>query len=378
MSLESRRRYLSAPVVEGEDVQAVVQSLQSGWIAPIGPDLLAFENQIAEYLKVRNAVGLSSGTSAIHLGLKFLGVKPGDLVLVPTLTFAATVFAVKYLGAEPVFIDVDDSWNINPELTKQALKKLRNEKKYIAAAVPVDLYGTPANYAELSKVFAEFEVPMFEDAAEGLGGEFEKRKLGSFGLGAALSFNGNKILTTSGGGMLVTNNEKFAEKVRFWATQSRENFQWYEHKEIGYNYRLSNILAALGKSQLNRIDKIVSRRREVREIYKKYLGELDGVQVQIDPTWGKSNAWLSVVTFEKRVFPNAPEKVRLALENKNIESRPIWKPMHQQPVFIDSISFLTGKADEVFSEGLCLPSGPNISDLDLEEICSIIKRTLRN
>jgi dTDP-4-amino-4,6-dideoxygalactose transaminase len=378
MSLESRRRYLSAPVVEGEDIQAVVQSLQTGWIAPTGPDLLAFENQIAEYLKVSNAVGLSSGTSAIHLGLKFLGVKPGDLVLVPTLTFAATVFAVKYLGAEPVFIDVDDSWNINPELTQEVLKKLRKDKRSIAGAVPVDLYGTPANYAELSKVFAEFEVPMFEDAAEGLGGEFEKRKLGSFGLGAALSFNGNKILTTSGGGMLVTNNEKFAEKVRFWATQSRENFPWYEHKEIGYNYRLSNILAALGKSQLNRIEKIVSRRREVREIYKKYLGELEGVQVQKDPTWGRSNAWLSVVTFDKRVFPNAPVEIRLALENKNIESRPIWKPMHQQPVFKDSISFLTGKADQVFSEGLCLPSGPNISDLDLEEICSIIKRTLRN
>jgi dTDP-4-amino-4,6-dideoxygalactose transaminase len=378
MSLESRRRYLSAPVVDGEDIQAVVQSLQTGWIAPTGPDLLAFENQIAEYLKVSNAVGLSSGTSAIHLGLKFLGVKPGDLVLVPTLTFAATVFAVKYLGAEPVFIDVDDSWNINPELTQEVLKKLRKDKRSIAGAVPVDLYGVPANYAELSKVFTEFEVPMFEDAAEGLGGEFEKRKLGSFGLGAALSFNGNKILTTSGGGMLVTNNEKFAEKVRFWATQSRENCPWYEHREIGYNYRLSNILAALGKSQLNRIDKIVSRRREVRDIYKKYLGEIDGVQVQQDPTWGRSNAWLSVVTFDKRVFPNAPEEIRLALENKNIESRPIWKPMHQQPVFKDSISFLTGKADQVFSEGLCLPSGPNISDLDLEEICSIIKRTLRN
>jgi dTDP-4-amino-4,6-dideoxygalactose transaminase len=377
MSLESKRRYLSAPLVEGEDIQAVVQSLETGWIAPIGPDLFAFENQIAEYLKVSNAVGLSSGTSAIHLGLKFLGVKPGDLVLVPTLTFGATVFAVKYLGAEPVFIDVDDSWNINPELTQEVLKKLRKEKRSIAGAVPVDLYGTPANYAELGKVFAEFDVPMFEDAAEGLGGEFEKRKLGSFGLGAALSFNGNKILTTSGGGMLVTNNEKFAEKVRFWATQSRENFPWYEHKEIGYNYRLSNILAALGKSQLNRLDKIVSRRREVRDIYKKHLGELIGAQVQQDPIWGRSNAWLSVVTFDTKTFPNAPEKIRLALENENIESRPVWKPMHQQPVFKDSLAFLTGKANQVFTEGLCLPSGPSISDVDLEEISSIIIRTLK-
>jgi dTDP-4-amino-4,6-dideoxygalactose transaminase len=377
MSLESKRRYLSAPLVEGEDIQAVVQSLETGWIAPIGPDLFAFENQIAEYLKVSNAVGLSSGTSAIHLGLKFLGVKPGDLVLVPTLTFGATVFAVKYLGAEPVFIDVDDSWNINPELTQEVLKKLRKEKRSIAGAVPVDLYGTPANYAELGKVFTEFDVPMFEDAAEGLGGEFEKRKLGSFGLGAALSFNGNKILTTSGGGMLVTNNEKFAEKVRFWATQSRENFPWYEHKEIGYNYRLSNILAALGKSQLNRLDKIVSRRREVRDIYKKHLGELIGAQVQQDPIWGRSNAWLSVVTFDTKTFPNAPEKIRLALENENIESRPVWKPMHQQPVFKDSLAFLTGKANQVFTEGLCLPSGPSISDVDLEEISSIIIRTLK-
>jgi dTDP-4-amino-4,6-dideoxygalactose transaminase len=373
----TRRRYLSAPAVKRADIDAVVQSMESGWIAPVGPDLNAFEAQMAEYLKVKNVVGLSSGTAAIHLGLKYIGVKPGDLVLVPTLTFAATVFAIKYLGAEPVFVDVDESWNMDPNLTLEAIKTLTRDGKSVSAAVPVDLYGSPANYEELINIFSEFAVPMFEDAAEGLGGKFDSRKLGSFGAGAALSFNGNKILTTSGGGMLTTNDENFATKVRFWATQSRENFPWYEHNEIGYNYRLSNVLAALGRSQLVRIEQLVARRREIRENYRKLLSELDGVEIQSDPVWGASNAWLSVAIFNNTDFPDAPQRIRIALERNNIESRLIWKPMHQQPVFRKSITFLSGKSDQIFSTGLCLPSGPDILNGDLEEISSIIIRTLK-
>jgi len=350
--------------------------MESGWIAPLGPDLLGFEEAMTSYLGVGHAVGLSSGTAAIHLGLKYLGVKPGDVVLVPNLTFGATAFAVTYLGAEPVFIDSDDSWNMDPEQTRLALETLVTEGRRVGAVLPVDLYGSPANYGELLPLFAEFEVPVFEDSAEGLGGSYGEEKLGGFGSGAALSFNGNKILTTSGGGMLVTNDGEFADKVRFWATQSREDFPWYEHEEIGYNYRLSNILAALGRSQLERIDQTVSRRREVRDLYRTTLSTLAGVAVQEDPTWGRSNAWLSVVTFDLDVYPEAPTRVRLALGERNIESRPVWKPMHQQPVFAGARSFMSGKADSVYSSGLCLPSGPAITDADIDEICEAIAVTL--
>jgi len=350
--------------------------MESGWIAPLGPDLLEFEDRMGSYLGTTHAVGLSSGTAAIHLGLKYLGVNPGDAVLVPTLTFGATAFAVTYLGAEPVFIDSDDSWNMDPEQTSMALETLTKEGRRVGAALPVDLYGSPANYGELLHLFAKFDVPVFEDAAEGLGGSYGDGKLGIFGSGAALSFNGNKILTTSGGGMLVTNDADFADKVRFWATQSREDFPWYEHEEIGYNYRLSNILAALGRSQLERIDQTVERRREVRGLYRSGLSNLSGVSVQEDPSWGQSNAWLSVVTFNVNLFPGAPTRVRLALEEKNIESRPIWKPMHQQPVFAGARTFMSGKADAVYFSGLCLPSGPAITNADIDEICAVIAANL--
>jgi dTDP-4-amino-4,6-dideoxygalactose transaminase len=370
------RRHLSAPVATDHDKKAVQDSLDSGWLAPFGPELVQFEEQMANYLGVAYGVGLTSGTAAIHLGLKYLGVLPGDVVLVPTLTFGATAFAVSYLGAEPVFVDADDSWNMDPEQTRLALESLARDGRRIGAALPVDLYGSPANYGELLPLFSEFDVPVFEDAAEGLGGAYGDQKLGGFGLGGALSFNGNKILTTSGGGMLVTNDGEFADKVRFWATQSREDFPWYEHEEIGYNYRLSNILAALGRSQLERIDSTVARRRELRELYRVGLAGLEGVHVQDDPPWGQSNAWLSVVAFNLNSYPDSPTRVRLALEERNIESRPMWKPMHQQPVFAGARSFLSGKADSVYSSGLCLPSGPGITDTDIDEICAVISATL--
>ena len=376
MEQDNVRRHLSAPVATDHDKKAVQDSLDSGWLAPFGPELVQFEEQMANYLGVAYGVGLTSGTAAIHLGLKYLGVKPGDAVLVPTLTFGATAFAVSYLGAEPVFVDADDSWNMDPEQTRLALDSLARDGRRIGAALPVDLYGSPANYGELLPLFSEFDVPVFEDAAEGLGGAYGDQKLGGFGLGGALSFNGNKILTTSGGGMLVTNDGEFADKIRFWATQSREDFPWYEHEEIGYNYRLSNILAALGRSQLERIDHTVARRREVRDLYRTRLSSATGVSVQKDPLWGRSNAWLSVVTFDLDRYPDAPSRVRLALEDRNIESRPMWKPMHQQPVFSGARSFLSGKADSVYSSGLCLPSGPGITDSDIEEICSVIAITL--
>lgn len=371
------RLFLSPPSATQDDVSAVVDALRSGWLAPVGPALRAFESEMAAYLGVRFAVGLSSGTAAIHLGLKSFGVRPGDVVLVPTATFAATAFAVTYVGAEPVFIDIDDSWNLDPALVDRAIGSLRAEGKQVSAVVPVDLYGTPANYVELAPLLSAEGIRWLEDAAEGLGGRCGHHPLGSFGEAGVISFNGNKIITSSGGGMLVTNNQKTAERVRHWSTQARDDAPWYEHSEIGYNYRLSNILAALGRSQLSRIDDEVAKRREIREWYRAALTDVSGVVVQSDPPWGESNAWLTVVNFSQVVHGDGPESVRQHLEKHNIEARPVWKPMHLQPVFASAQSFLSGKADQLFEEGLCLPSGTSMTEADVDRVVDIVKQALR-
>ena len=373
------RIFLSAPQATERDISAVVDSMKSGWLAPAGPDLVSFEQEMAEFLGVGHTVALSSGTAALHLGLKYLGVQAGDHVLVPTLTFGATAFAVTYLGAIPVFIDVEPgSWNLDPELVREAVISLRATGKRVGAVIPVDLYGTPCNYSELQKVCEELDIPMLEDAAEGLGASFGSSMLGTMGQAGVLSFNGNKLITTTGGGMLVTNDEAFASKVRFWSTQSREDFPWYEHKEIGYNYRLSNVLSALGRSQLRRVPSEVDSRRAIREQDREHFTELSGVSVQSDPSWGRSNAWLSVVRFDDSLYPNAPTRVREFLETHNIESRPVWKPMHQQPVFRENISFVNGIADSIFDDGLCLPSGTGLTSADIERVASLIKQCLKS
>ena len=372
------RILLSAPRATEEDIAAVVAAMRSGWIAPAGPDLAAFEAETADFLGVQHAVGLSSGTAALHLGLKYLGVGPGDVVLVPTVTFAATAFAVSYLGALPVFVDVDEeSWNLDPALVESSVGALRADGHRVAAAVPVDLYGTPANYGELQAVLAELEIPFLEDAAEGLGARRDDGMVGSFGQAGVLSFNGNKLITTSGGGMLVTNDGHLADRVRYWSTQAREDLPWYEHREIGYNYRLSNLLAALGRSQLSRVPHEVAKRRQIREWYRSRLAQLPGVTVQQDPSWGASNAWLTIVRFDRDRHPDAPRLVREHLEAHDIESRPIWKPMHQQPVFASNRSFLSGVADSLFENGLCLPSGTGLAEDDIDRVSALVVDCLR-
>jgi dTDP-4-amino-4,6-dideoxygalactose transaminase len=374
--VSQERLLLSPPRATHDDVEAVVAALESGWLAPVGPELSAFEADMATYLGVAYAVGVSSGTAAIHLGLKYLGVRPGDVVLVPTATFAATAFAVTYVGAEPVFIDIDDSWNLDPAQVDRAIRSLRGDGKRVTAAVPVDLYGTPANYGELEPLLSAAEIPCIEDAAEGLGGQCDGKLLGSFGEAGVISFNGNKIITSSGGGMLATNDGEFAARVRRWSTQARDEAPWYEHSEIGYNYRLSNILAALGRSQLRRVDDEVSRRRQIREWYRLALADVPGVIVQEDPPWGVSNAWLTIVTFATTVHDDAPRRVRQLLEDHNIESRPVWKPMHLQPVFASVESFLDGTAERLFHEGLCLPSGSLMTESDVDRVVGILKQAL--
>lgn len=352
-------------------------ALDSGWLAPIGPDLAGFEAEMAHYLGVDHAVGLASGTAALHLALRYVGVGPGDMVLVPTGTFAATAFAVTYLGATPVFVDVDEqAWGMDPASTQAAVNTLTQDGHRIAAAIPVDLYGTPADYSTLMPIFAEHGIPVVEDAAEGLGAEFHGTKLGSLGEGGVLSFNGNKLITSSGGGMLVTDNGHMADKVRKWSTQSREEAPWYEHTEVGYNYRLSNILAALGRSQLGRVDDEVAKRRQIREWYRERLAGIPGVSVQQDPDWGRSNAWLTVIRIDGQ-HEGGPTRVREALAAEDIESRPVWKPMHQQPVFRDNPRFLNGCADALFADGLCLPSGTQMTVDDVDRVSSVISQTLR-
>jgi len=369
----NNRLYLSPPDTSGADIDAVNGALKSGWLAPVGPDLLTFEEAMASYIGASQAVALSSGTAGLHLALKYLGIRPGDYVLVPTLTFAATAFAVAYVGAIPVFVDSElSSWNIDPDLVAQATDEIRANGGSVGAVIPVDLYGSTADYDRLLPLAGSIGIAVLEDAAEAVGARHHTRHAGSFGRAGVLSFNGNKIMTTSGGGMLVTDDAEFASKVRFWSTQSRENFPWYEHEEIGYNYRLSNILAALGRSQLSRIDVTVRKRRQIREWYRSQLADIEGVTIQSDPPWGSSNAWLTVALFDSRIFPGAAEVVRVALESVNIESRPTWKPMHLQPVFASSPRYLTGVSENLFREGLCLPSGTSMAEDDVNRVCAVI------
>lgn len=371
------RIYLSPPSIGESEKIAVERALDSGWVAPIGPEIDAFESELAAQASRSHAVALSSGTSAIHLGLLALGVVPEDEVIVPTLTFGATAFAVIHAGAQPVFLDVEEeSWNLDPNLLESELKRRATRNRLPAAIVPVDVFGRTCDYVSILRISQEYEIPVLVDSAESLGAMHGSSPAGSTGQAAIFSFNGNKIITTSGGGVLVTDDAVIARKVRHWSTQSREPLPWYEHEEIGYNYRMSNILAALGRAQLSRLPAMIERRRDIRDRYSALLSDVAGVVVLGDPPWGLSNAWLTTVRFEPSLHSDAPTRIREALEAANIESRPVWKPMHQQPVFAGAQSVLTGVADEIFADGLCLPSGVAMADGDVERVADIILREL--
>lgn len=375
--LNGRAIYLSQANVTDLEAEALTRAVTSGWVAPLGPEVDGFEADILEYTGTGHAVALTSGTAAIHLGLMGLGVKPGDDVVVPTLTFGATAFAVTYTGAKPVFVDVEQqAWGLDPELLLSVLEVRARADRQVSAIIPVDLFGRPADYDELLEIAARFGVPVLVDAAESLGATHGSQAAGTMGHAGVYSFNGNKIMTTSGGGMLVSEDEQLIEKARFWSTQSREAFPWYEHEEIGYNYRLSNILAALGRAQLERLPEMIARRRRIRAMYTEMLAGLEGVVVTPDPPWGTGNSWLTTVTLDKDLRPGAPTRIREALQSQNIESRPIWKPMHQQPVFRDNEAHLTGVADRLFDEGLCLPSGVGLTDSDIERVANGFKAAL--
>ncbi len=346
--------YLSAPNVGDLEKEYVLDALDSGWVAPLGPHVNDFEHELASMVGVDHAVALSSGTAGLHLSLLVAGVKTGDEVVVPTLTFAATAFAVKYIGAEPVFIDSEaQSLNLDPELLADFLSRRAAEDRLPAAVIVVDVFGQTANYTAIEKVCAEFGVPIIEDAAEALGATFGDCMAGSFGKAAAFSFNGNKIITTSGGGMVVSNDGEFIDRVRYFATQTRQPVPWYEHEDVGYNYRLSNILAALGRAQLKRLPEFIAKRKSVRDQYVSYFAEHGGAVIQEDAPWGVSNSWLSVAIFDNA---SDAEKMRLDLGAQRIEARPLWKPMHMQPVFENNEVIGGEFARDIFERGLCLPS----------------------
>ena len=373
------RIYLSPPSISSLDIAEVAKSLESGWIAPVGPAIEAFESKVASYTGREFAVALSSGTAALHLAYKAAGIKSGDEVLMPTLTFGATAFPIDYLGAKPVFIDVEpNTWTVDTGLIAEFLKKRAAMNRLPAAVVTVDLYGITCDYKTLIEVTSEYGIPIIADSAEALGATYHNEKAGKYGDSAVLSFNGNKIITTSGGGMFLTDSKEVADRVRYWATQSREPTPWYEHLDIGYNYRLSNILASLGLSQLNRIEDIVNQKRKIRSQYSLLLKNIDGIEVMGDPSWGKSNAWLTTICIDAKIHPDGPKRVRMELENQNIESRPVWKPMHQQPIYRNEESFLNGTSDSIFNEGLCLPSGNLLSDGDVQHVVEIIIEALKN
>lgn len=360
------RIYLSPPDITEVEKALVMDALDSGWVAPLGPHVDAFEAEIAAFAGVKHAVALSSGTAALHLGLLTLGVGPGDHVLVPTLTFGATAFAVTYTGATPVFVDSErTSWNIDPDLVADYLA---NAKVLPKAVVPVDLFGRTADYDRLLTICAEYGVPVLADSAEALGAWHGERPAGSQGHAAVFSFNGNKIMTTSGGGMLVTNDGDLADRVRYLSTQARQPVPWYEHTDIGFNYRMSNVLAALGRGQLQRLPGIVERRREIQEQYAKLLVGL--VDVVTDPPWGTSNAWLTTGLLTDGL---KPDDVTSALASEQIEARHIWKPMHLQPVFTEAPRVGGEVAEDLFARGICLPSGQRMTDADVAAVARLIQ-----
>ena len=367
------RIYLSAPDVRGAERELVDAAISSNWLAPVGPDLDAFEREVASVTEVAYAVGLTSGTAALHLALHELGVGPGDTVLVSTFTFASPANAAAYLGATPVFVDSDpETWELSASLVSEELAASEKRGQLPKAAVVVDLYGQCADYDELLPLFAEHGIAVVEDAAEALGATYRGRPAGSFGKCAALSFNGNKIITTSGGGMLLCNDEPFAARVRHLATQAREPVAHYEHLEIGYNYRLSNLLAALGRAQLATLGDRLQRRRAINELYRESLGSLPGVSFMPVASYGEPNHWLTCITIDPDIAGFSREDLRLHLETADIESHPTWKPMHMQPAFKDAPARVDGTSEQIFATGLCLPSGSGMSDSELDTVIAKI------
>lgn len=364
-----KRIYLSPPDAGPLERELLLDAFDSNWIAPLGPHVDAFEREFAAMVGVPHAVAVSSGTGALHLSLAALGIGAGDDVLTSTLTFAATANAITYVGATPVFIDADPgSWTMDVDLLEEELLARSREGTLPAAVLAVDLYGQCCDYDRMTSLCRQHGVLLIEDAAEALGASYGGRPAGSFGACAAFSFNGNKIVTTGGGGMLVSHQKTLVDRARHLATQAREPAPHYEHAEVGFNYRLSNLLAAIGRAQLTRLPEKVARRREIRRRYEEALGRCPGVTFLPEARYGRSNAWLTCLTVDPALFGTTSDEIRCHLESRNIETRPVWKPMHLQPVFRHCRTRGGAVAAELFATGLCLPSGSGMSDAEQEYV----------
>jgi pyridoxal phosphate-dependent aminotransferase EpsN len=361
--------WLSPPHMSGREMKYIQEAFDSNWIAPVGPNVDAFENELCAYTGSPHAVALSSGTAALHLALIILGVQKDDIVICQSLSFAASANPIAYLGATPIFVDSEPvTWNICPDALECAIKHYVKIGKKPKAVIAVHLYGMPAMLVEISNLCRMYGIPLLEDAAEALGSEFNGEKLGTFGDMGILSFNGNKIITTSGGGALLSANKNYINKARFLATQSRDPAPHYQHSEIGYNYRMSNVCAGIGRGQMEVICERIEQRRTNFRLYQQRLGALPGLAFQPESPGSFSNRWLTAMALESN-NKNFSEKIRLVLAESNIESRPIWKPLHMQPIFANASYFGGNVAESLFRNGLCLPSGSNLTSESIDRVC---------
>ena len=372
--------WLSSPHMAGNEQKFVNQAFETNWIAPLGPHVNDFEKDLQLFTGVKHAAALSSGTAALHLALILLGVKAGDEVLCQSFTFSASANPIVYQGAIPVFIDSEKyTWNMNPEFLEEAIKDRITKSQKPKAIIVVDLYGMPAKLNEIIEIANKYDIPLIEDAAEAIGSHIVSKMCGSFGKLNILSFNGNKIITTSSGGALLSEDEEIINKSRFLATQARDDTPHYQHSHIGYNYRMSNVLAGIGRGQMIVLPERIKQRRNNFNRYKTYFKELEKkgyyIEMQNEPQGFYSNRWLTTILIEPTLTKNITrEDLRLALEGENIESRPLWKPMHLQPVFSTSPFYGDGTSEDLFEKGLCLPSGSNLSDSDFDRIFAVMDK----
>jgi dTDP-4-amino-4,6-dideoxygalactose transaminase len=375
----STRINLSSPHMSGHEQKYIKEAFDQNWIAPLGPNVDGFEKEIGQYLSVPHVAALSSGTSAIHLALIILNIGPGDEVLASSFTFSATVNPIVYQGAMPVLIDSEpDSWNMDPDLLEEAIIDRIRKNKKPSAVIIVHLYGMPSNLDRLLSIAGKYEIPVIEDAAEALGSKYNGKYCGSFGLMSILSFNGNKIITTSGGGALLSGNAGYIELAKKLATQAREQAPHYEHSRIGYNYRLSNVLAGIGRGQLEVIEERVEARRRNNKFYRSFLADIPEISFHSEPDEKfYSNFWLTAIQVNGSGKNFTRETIRMKLNDDNIDSRPVWKPMHMQPVFSHAPAYTNGVSEKLFENGLCLPSASNLTVQEIERVVNIIRESVK-
>ncbi|MGP1582430.1 aminotransferase class I/II-fold pyridoxal phosphate-dependent enzyme [Porphyromonas endodontalis] len=378
----NKRIWLSLAQMGGEEQSFIKEAFDTNWVVPLGPNVNGFEQDLKHYhtLDKQEVVALSAGTAALHLGLIMLGVERDDEVICQSFTFSASANPITYQGAKPVFVDSEpDTWNMDPALLREAIEdRIQKTGRKPKAIIPVHLYGMPAKMDEIIAIAQEYEIPILEDAAEAIGSEYKGKKCGTLGAYGALSFNGNKMITTSGGGALICPSRETADRVTFYATQAREQAPHYQHEKIGYNYRLSNICAGIGRGQMQVLDEHIARRRAIHGLYSQGLGSISGIEVQQNPSAQfNSNFWLTSILIDPKQTGFDREQLRLRLEEENIESRPLWKPMHLQPVFAACPYYGGSVAEGLFERGLCLPSGSGLSDDEIAYVIGVIKSFIR-